>query len=159
MTVGDIAMWLMGGMITGLLVLIIILTIWLGPSRLPRMSTTLPPPELKSKNNLTAKKMNTEIFTDLLHATPEELSFVATYINQLQNLAECKKILSPESGASAKFKDECTIRLRNLDLWADAHKLKYPLTAFRLKVAQVMREVGVSVYPDFIYEKENHFKQ
>lgn len=103
--------------------------------------------------------MNNQVFTDILTATPEELSFVATYINQLQNLAECKKILSPDSGASAKFKDECTIRLRNLDLWADAHKLKYPLTEFRLKVAQVMRELDVNKYPDFIYENDNHFKQ
>jgi hypothetical protein len=42
--------------------------------------------------NLKHKKtMNTEIFEIILAATPEERSFVATYINQLQNLEECKK--------------------------------------------------------------------
>jgi hypothetical protein len=61
---------------------------------------------------------------DLHKLDKEDLKFISSYIDQIRNLEECVMILT--GSYSSKSKDECRTRIRNIDLWIDANKLKYP---------------------------------
>ena len=88
----------------------------------------------------------------------DELDFIVWYIDQIKNLAECVMILSGSFGERSK--DQCMLRIRNIDLWIDANKLKYPeLLVFRLEVRKKMQECGLEPWPNYIYETSNHFKK
>ena len=95
---------------------------------------------------------------DLFTLDREALNFIESYIDQVKNLEECVKILT--GAFSLKSQDECRTRIRNIDLWIDANKIKYPeLLAFRLTVLKKIQECGLTPYPAYIYESSNHYKK
>lgn len=88
----------------------------------------------------------------------DELDFIASYIDQIKNLAECVMILTGSYGIRST--EQCTTRIRNIDLWIDANKLKYPqLLEFRFVVLKKIQECGLVPYPAYIYETSNHYKK
>jgi len=99
-----------------------------------------------------------EIIEQLHTLKREELKFISSHIDMIQNLDECVMIIS--GSYSAKSKDECMTRIRNIDLWIDANKLQHPgLTGFRLEVRKKMKELGVELWPDYVYRDSNHYKK
>lgn len=94
---------------------------------------------------------------NLFKLSKEERKAIAEYLDQVSNLDEVVMILSGSYGV--KSKDQCTTRLRNIDLWIDAHIKKRPyLLDFRLYVRKKMNELSVEPWPDYVYQTANHFK-
>jgi len=86
-----------------------------------------------------------------------KLDFIVNYIDQIKNLDECVKILSGSFGARSR--EQCLVRIRNIDLWIDANKLSHPgLLGFRLEVRKKMQDLAVEPWPKSIYESGNHYK-
>lgn len=101
--------------------------------------------------------MNTDL-NNLHNLKKEDRKAIIEYLDQVSNLDEVVMILSGSYGA--KSKEECTIRLRNIDLWIDAHiKERTYLHSFRLHVRKKMNELEVEPWPDYVYSDINHFKK
>lgn len=101
--------------------------------------------------------MNLDL-NNLFKLNKEERKAIVDYMDQVSNLDEVVMILS--GSYSQKSKETCTTRLRNIDLWIDAHIKKRPyLNAFRLHVRKKMNDLRVEPWPDYVYETENHFKK
>jgi hypothetical protein len=87
------------------------------------------------------------------------LKFVVEYAEKILTFRDAIKVWQMP-GLPAKEREEYHTIIRNVDLWIDAYKLRYPfLVEFQLQVQKDMYQLGIERWPDYVYAESNHFKQ
>lgn len=94
----------------------------------------------------------------LFEESPEVRKFVKEYVDMIANLNECNMILKGDF--SLKSKEDCKVRICNIDLWIDSKINDHPfLELFRVYVLADIKAAGLKPHPDFIYKSFNHYKR
>src|SRR5690606_6358065 len=108
----------------------------------------------ESKLTPTKLKVMNEFLQEAYKLKKEDRAAIIKYLDRVADLEYLVTVLS----GSTSSREQNQTQLRNIDLWIDAFIKERPyLHAFRLHVRKKMNELGVEPWPEYVYEKYNHF--